>query len=258
MSGNDPSVNVYSLGGEVVRTISLPQAFRTTFRPDIIRRTVVAEEANRRQPYGPSKMGGMRHAVSTWGKGRGVARVQRFTQGRTAAESPNNVGGRRAHPPVPEKNWSKKVNRKERRFAKLSALAATSNPEMVKERGHRFKEDITLPLVVENGIEGLESTRKVIDALEILGIGSDIERAKYGKHIRAGKGKMRGRRYRRPRSILIVVSDEDVPLFKSACNIPGVEIVEPRRLNAGVLAPGGDAGRLALFSESALSKIGEW
>jgi large subunit ribosomal protein L4e len=258
MAGNDSSVNVYSIGGDVVRTISLPRAFGTVFRPDIIKRAVVAQEANRRQPYGPSKMAGMRHAVSTWGKGRGVSRVQRLTQGRKAAESPNNVGGRRAHPPVPEKDWSKKVNRKERRLAKLSALAATSDPDIVKGRGHQFDDDITLPLIVEDGIESLENTREVIQTLESLGVGGDVDRAKNGKHIRAGKGKMRGRRYRRPRGILIVVSDEDVPLFKSAGNIPGVEIVEPGRLNAGLLAPGGDAGRLALFTEAALGKMGEW
>lgn len=257
MAGNS-SVNVYSLGGEVVKTVSLPRAFGTALRPDLIKRAVVAQEANKRQPYGPSRSAGMRHAVSTWGKGRGVARVQRLTQGRTAAESPGNVGGRRAHPPVPEKNLSKKVNRKERRLAKFSALAATSYPEVVRGRGHRFEEDVTLPVVVEDDFEDLETTKEVIEALEILGLGDDVLRAKEGKHVRAGRGKMRGRKYRRPRSILIIVSEEDVPLVKSAGNIPGVEIVPPSRLNAGVLAPGGDAGRLTLLSESALGKIGEW
>lgn len=258
MAGSNSSVNVYSLGGEVVKTVSLPRAFGTALRPDLIRRAVVAQEANKRQPYGPSRNAGMRHAVSTWGKGRGVARVQRLTQGRTAAESPGNVGGRRAHPPVPEKNLSKKVNRKERRLAKFSALAATADPEVVKGRGHSFEEDITLPVVVEDGFEDLETTKEVIEALESLGLGDDVLRAKEGKHVRAGKGKMRGRKYRRPRSILIIVSEEDVPLVKSAGNLPGVEIVPPSRLNAGVLAPGGDAGRLTLLSESALGKIGEW
>jgi large subunit ribosomal protein L4e len=258
MTDNCSSVNVYSLKGDVVRTASLPRAFGTPFRPDVIKRAVVAHEANRRQAYGPSKVGGMQHAVSTWGKGRGVARVQRLTQGRKAAESPNNVGGRRAHPPLPEKDWSKKINRKERRMAKLSALAATSYPEIVKRRGHRFEEDITLPLVVDDDIEKLESTRDVIDTLESLGVSDDIVRAKDGKHIRAGRGTMRNRRYRRPRSILIVVSEGEAPLFKSAGNIPGVEIVEPGRLNTSILAPGGDPGRLVLFSEAALNKIGEW
>jgi large subunit ribosomal protein L4e len=258
MTDNNSSVNVYSIGGEVLKTISLPLAFKTAFRPDVIKRVVVAQEANRRQPYGPSKLSGMRHAVSTWGKGRGVARVQRLTQGSEAAESPNNVGGRRAHPPLPKKDLSKKANRKERRLARLSALAATSIPEIVKERGHRFNEDITLPLVVEDTVESLETTREVLETLESLGVDEDLQRAKSGKHIRSGKGKMRGRKYRTPRSVLIVVSEESVPLFRSAANIPGVEVVQPERLNTGLLAPGGGAGRMALFSEAALEKIGGW
>ena len=54
-----------------------------------------------------------------------------MSQGRTAVESPGNVGGRRAHPPRPEKNWAKKVNKKERRRARNSALSATSEPDLI-------------------------------------------------------------------------------------------------------------------------------
>ncbi len=100
------TVNVYSLTGEVIKTQSLPAVFATQFRPDVIHRAVVAEEANRRQPYGSKPGAGIRHSVSTWGKGRGVARVQRLAQGAKGAESPNNVGGRRAFPPRVDKVWS--------------------------------------------------------------------------------------------------------------------------------------------------------
>ena len=77
----------------------------------------------------------MRHSVSTWGKGRGVARVQRIAAGRKATESPNNVSGRRAHPPVPEKIWDMKVNQKERALARLRTL--------IYDREHqRYADDI--------------------------------------------------------------------------------------------------------------------
>ncbi|MCD6383264.1 MAG: 50S ribosomal protein L4, partial [Thermoplasmata archaeon] len=141
-------VKVYDLKGKAVKEITLPEVFNTPYRPDVIHRAVVAAQANRRQPYGPSPMAGMRHAVSTWGKGRGVARVQRLTQGRRAAESPNNVGGRRAHPPRVEKDWSKKINKKERILAIRSALAATKVRDLVMARGHRVPDDRTLPVVV--------------------------------------------------------------------------------------------------------------
>lgn len=252
------SVNVYSIEGEVLKSVELPPTFRTAFRPDIIRKAVNAQRANSRQPYGPSETAGMRHAVSTWGKGRGVARVQRLTQGRMAAESPNNVGGRRAHPPRTEKDWSKKMNRKEKALARASALAALSDPERVRERGHVFDEDRTLPIVVENEFENLENTSSVMDALISLGVGDDVNRSKEGKKERAGRGKMRGRRYKMPTGVLIVVSREDAPIVKSAKNLAGVDVVLPDRLNAGVLAPGGDPGRLTVFSEAALEQLGGW
>ena len=82
-------VNLYSTTGKAKKKIDLPKVFFVEVRTDLIRRAVKASQANRRQPYGPNPNSGMRHAVVTWGKGRGVARVQRITQGRTAAESPN-------------------------------------------------------------------------------------------------------------------------------------------------------------------------
>jgi len=251
-------INIYSVKGDVLRKAELPAVFATSYRPDMIRRAVVAEESNRRQPYGPKLKAGMRHAFSTWGKGRGAARVQRLSQGAKGAESPNNVGGRRAFPPKVERSWELKVNRKERVMARLSALAALSNVQIVKKRGHVVGDEVTLPVVFEDDMEKLAKSSEVLEALKSLGLDSDVDRAKEAKKVRPGKGKMRGRRYKSPRSVLIVVSDKQAPIFKGAKNLAGVEIVAPEQLNAGVLAPGGDAGRLAIFSEAALKKVGEW
>ncbi|MCJ7517011.1 MAG: 50S ribosomal protein L4 [Methanomassiliicoccales archaeon] len=96
-----------------------------------------------------------------------------------------------------------------------------------------------------------------MDVLERIGI-ADVERVRDGTKTRAGIGKMRGRRFRSPRGVRIVVSNEESPLLTGASNLPGVEIVTFDNLNAALMAPGGDPGRLALFSESALNKIGEW
>ncbi|MBN1539816.1 MAG: 50S ribosomal protein L4 [Candidatus Thermoplasmatota archaeon] len=249
------TVNVYGTDGKVKGKMELPGVFSTPFRPDLIRRAVVSAQANRRQRYGPSKVAGMRHSVSTWGKGRGVARVQRLTQGRTAAESPNNVGGRRAHPPRPEHSFRKKINDKERRFAVASALAATSSIEMVRSRGHKFREGLTLPVIVDDPMENMEKTKDVLSMLDSLGLSLDITRAYDGKHIRAGKGKMRGRRYRQPRSILFVAT-EGSPILTGARNLPGVNTIGPSGINAELLAPGGDPGRLLVFSKRAFEKIG--
>lgn len=246
-----------SITGEKMRDIFLPSAFDHEFRPDLIRLSVNSIRANRRQPYGPKRDAGMSHAVSTWGKGRGVARVQRLTQGRNAAESPPNVGGRRAHPPTPEKNWNKKMNRKQQLKAKMAALAATSSKDLVIARGHRVLKDVTLPVVFSNQLEKIKKTRALMDALKNIGLWSDVTRAKIGTHIRAGRGKMRGRKYRKPRSILIVVGD-NVPLMKAGRNLAGVDVINVNRLNTEMLAPGGDPGRLTIYTQNAIQKIGGW
>lgn len=250
-------VNVYSLDGNPVKEIKLPKVFDETIRPDLIRKAVVAAQANRRQPYAPKKYAGMCHSVSTWGKGRGVARVQRIVDSSRAAESPNNVGGRRAHPPRTITVWSKKINKKERLKARNAALAATANLELVQKRGHKFNKKITVPLVVPDEFNSIDSTNKVIKTLKKLKIYDDVIRALDGRHIRAGKGKMRGRKYRIPRSILLVVS-EPKGIEKSARNLIGVDVVVVNNLNTELLAPGGDPGRLTVFTESALKYVGRW
>ncbi len=257
MAAEKGSVNVYSLKGEVVKSISLPPAFSSEFRPDVIRKAVSVQEANMRQPYGAMKDAGMRHAVSTWGKGRGVARVQRLSQGQRGAQSPGTVGGRRAHPPYAARDWSEKINRKEMAVAKRSALAALADADIVRGRGHRFGDGVTVPIVVEDDIEKLTKTSEVMGVLESIGI-EDVARVKDGSKVRPGRGKMRGRRVRSPKGVLIVVSDGDSPLFAGAGNLPGVDVVSTNNLNAGMMAPGGDPGRLTLFSESAIKIIGGW
>jgi large subunit ribosomal protein L4e len=250
-------VNLYSTKGTVVKEIPLPRVFDSEYRPDLIRKAVKVSQANRRQRYGPAPMAGMRHAVSQWGKGRGSARVQRLTQGSDAAESPPNVGGRRAHPPTPEHDWSLKMNSKERRKARYAALASTAMPEVVRDRGHKFGKKVTVPIVVEDNFATLVRTKAVIRVLERLKVYDDVERATDGRHVRVGRGKMRGRRYRKPNSVLIVVP-EFVGIQRGANNLPGVEIVTTNNLNTELLAPGGDPGRLIIMTESSVKLLGEW
>jgi len=250
-------LNVYDLEGKVTGETILPEIFNIEYRPDIIRRAVTAIEANKRQPYAPSPTAGMRHSVSTWGKGRGVSRVQRLMGSSTAAQSPNNVGGRRAHPPKVEKDLGKKINRKELMLGKLGALRATSEAVLVKARGHRFDEKLTVPIIVKDDFEDIKSTHEAVKALSSIGVYDDVQRAIDGKNIRAGRGKMRGRRYRIPKSLLVVVSKE-CKGGRSVRNLPGIDVVTPNALNASVLAPGGAPGRLMLVSESALLTIGGW
>jgi large subunit ribosomal protein L4e len=247
-------VNIYSTNGTVKEKIDLPKIFETPYRPDIIKKSFEVTHSNKRQPYGSNPLAGTRHAVASVGKGRGMSRVPRLTQGQSAALAPNVVGGRRAHPPKVERAWKEKMNQKEKQLARNSALAATAIKDMVRNRGHQFDEKITVPVVIDDDFEKIKKTKEVIEILEKIGIYTDVERSAHGTHIRAGKGKMRGRRYRTPKSILIVSTKNDI--VKSSINLSGVDIAKPHQLNIEHLAPGGIAGRLTVFTESALTQIG--
>jgi large subunit ribosomal protein L4e len=236
------SVNVYSLKGEKARSITLPDVFSSPPRLDLVRKDVLAIRAGRRQAYGPNARSGMRHSVEWWGKGRGVSRVTRLKGQARGAQSPCTVGGRPCNPPRPERIWTHKINHKERLRARAAALGAVRHADLVAKRGHTYKEGLTLPIVLEDDFEKVDATRDVIEVLQKVGVYEDVTRAWHGKHQRAGKGKIRGRRFRSPTSLLIVVSRKD-GVEKGARNLAGVDIVTTGQLNTELLAPGGDPGR---------------
>tara|TARA_B100000953_G_scaffold283598_1_gene262676 strand:+ start:497 stop:1291 length:795 start_codon:yes stop_codon:yes gene_type:complete len=258
-------VPIYSIKGKASKkSTTLPDAFSEPVRLDLIRRAVNASRANRRQPYGASKDAGFRHSVSWPGKGRGMARTPRKNGGGgRGAEAPNTIGGRRAHPPKVEKDWSLKINTKENKKAFRSALAATSQELYVLARGHQIPEKATLPYIVEDKIETLAKdnkggslTKRANSLLENLGLLEDVKRSREGHGIRAGKGKSRGRKYRTPRSVLVVLSENN-DAEKAFRNLSGVDVTTSKNLNTELLAPGGDPGRLVVFSKSAVSALGE-
>jgi large subunit ribosomal protein L4e len=194
----------------------------------------------------------METSAQSWGSGRGVAQIPRLVNGRRAARVPQAVGGRRAHPPKPEADRTEKINRKEKRIAIRSAIAATVDEELVKARGHIFT--AALPMVADNALEDVEKTRDVVAFLKAAGLYDDVVRAKEGRTIRAGRGKLRGRKYKNRKSILIVAGS-GTPLFRAAANLPGVDVTTVDSLNAELLAPGTHAGRLTVWTESAIAGL---
>jgi len=246
-------VNVYKIDGTSTEKIDLPKVFETPYRPDIIRKSFNVLHSNKRQSYGSDPYAGTKQATASVGKGRGQSRVPRLTQGRRAALAPCVVGGRRAHPPKPEKVWKEKINKKEKLLAKNSALAATADKEIVSKRGHKFDDKVTLPIIVDDKFEITKKTKDVIEALDKIGIYDDVLRAANGKHIRAGKGKTRNRKYKTPKSILIITTKDVIK--KSSRNLTGVDVININQINVEHLAPGGDAGRLTIFTKSALKDM---
>ena len=266
----------YEVSAENGSKVDLPESFSSDIREDMVRDAVHSSRANRRQPYGhrihdgkKAPQAGMKHSVEWWGKGRGVSRIMRKTGQRTAAQNPHTRGGRRAHGPLVEKDWSMKFNTKQKRIARDSAIAATCNAEIVASRDHRFDESLRFPIIIDKYTEVKDgqsdahdpesiplahATRKFVAMMQGLGLGDDLDRAKNGRSIRAGKGKMRGRRRRTPKSVLLVVSQTGA-LSKAARNVPGVDVVAARDLCAEDLAPGGDIGRLTVWTKKAIEEM---
>ena len=239
------------IDGNEAGSVELPAAFEAPYRPDLIRRAVLAAQANAKQPYGADPFAGKRTSAESLGSGRGLAHVPR-SNGR-GRRVPQAVGGRRAHPPKAEADRGQKINDKERKRAVRSAIAATADPELVAARGHRVPADLELPLVVADEFEGLEKTREVVDLLEALDLYADIERAEDAS-IRAGRGTTRGRKHRRPASILFVTGGSP---SRAARNLAGATVATGRQVSAEDLAPGTHAGRLTLWTEHALEEVAE-
>ena len=242
---------VLDLDGDDTGSIELPEVFETAYRPDVVRRAVQAAQANRKQDYGSDDYAGMRTPAESQGSGRGMAHVPR--ENGQGARVPQTVGGRRAHPPKEEKDRGLDINTKERKLAVRSAIAATADGDIVEERGHEFADDVVLPLVVSDDFEDLVKTQEVVGVLETLGIEDDIERAEEAT-VRAGRGTTRGRKYDRATSVLFVTSEEP---SKAARNLAGADVTTAREVNAENLAPGGEAGRLTVWTESAVEEVAE-
>lgn len=252
-------VPVYSLDGEVIEEVVLPKVFNVALRKDLIKRVYLSFLTSQKQPQGRDPLAGKKVSVRSFGTGREMARIPRHATGR-GGFAPMTRGGYKPHPPRVDEKIREETNRKERKLALLSALAATGNYELVAKRGHRFDKNLvkTLPIVVSDEIENLSHTREAAFLLQKLGVHLDIERVKKGIKIRAGKGKLRGRRYKERVGPLIVVSSRSAPAIKAFRNIAGVDVASVDGLTIGLLAPGGVPGRLTLLSKKALTLLEGW
>lgn len=249
--------DVYDLTGAKSSTIKLPRVFDTDIRADLIKRAVVSMQSHRLQPFGPDWLAGKDTSAFSYGPGRGLARLPRIRgggpQSGRGAIVPYAVGGRRAHPPVPERNLSKKINKKESNLATASAIACTAIKELVEARGHIIDTAVNLPIVMTDDLEKIDKTKEVKAALFSLGLESELSRSAV-KAIRAGKGTRRGRKYKRKRGVLMVTSKHS-PLLKAANNIPGVDVTTAHELNVEHLAPGANPARLTIYTVGALKEL---
>ncbi len=246
------SVNVIGVDGKTAGDVPVPSVFNTPLRLDVISKAVLAEQSHSFQRQGRNPMAGKRTTAEGFGVGRGISRVPRIgghgPLSGQAAFAPGTRGGRLAFPPVSMANPVKSINRKERRFALRSALAASASTSIVKKRGHRFEEEMMFPLVVSDAIEKITKTSEARKILFSLGLWDDIARVEKSRQT------LRGRTTHRVGPLIVV--GEYQGAHRAFRNFDGVDVVRAQDLSVENLAPGTHPGRLTVWSESAFKWIG--
>ncbi|HPM85867.1 MAG: 50S ribosomal protein L4 [Candidatus ainarchaeum sp.] len=260
--------NILGIDGVVKESIELPVVFSTEYKPQLIQRAAQALQTTKKQPKGANPRAGKMNTARYKGY-RGVpakhrtinvehARLPRLKNkgallyGRVASV-PHAVGGPAAHPLKAWETIVEEINKKERRLALKSAIAATADKKLVEKR---FIVEKELPIIVEDKIESVSKTKEVSEVLNKIGVGKDLNNAKSKIRKRAGKGKARGRVWKQKKSVLIVAG-KNSPILKASRNLPGVDAVTVRSLNIDLLAPGAQAGRLVVWTKSALKELNE-
>ena len=253
-------ISVLSVEGKQIKEISMPEFFSEKIREDIVQKCLEARKS--KQPYAPfylaglqaSASGQLKHARRKWktAYGKGISRIPRKIMWRRGtqflwigATISGTRGGRKAHPPKIKSMLNKrKINKKELKIAFLSAIAATANEQSIKKRYSSIgDEKFNAPFVIESKIAGLK-TKEFIGAIKKI-LGNLFAIALQKKTIRAGKGKLRGRKYRRSAGMLLVIgNDENVRLS-------GIDIKKARELSIEDLAEG-RLGRLSVYTEKAI------
>ncbi|KAH9809324.1 60S ribosomal protein L4 [Teratosphaeria destructans] len=250
-----PTVTVHGADGAATsESLALPNVFKAP---------ILAK--NKRQPYAVSEKAGHQTSAESWGTGRAVARIPRVSGGGThragqAAFGNQCRSGRMFAPTKVWRKWHQKINLGQKRFAAVSAIAASSSAALLLARGHHISNIPEVPLVVSSTVfsdNAINKTSKAVKLLEAVGAGPELEKVKNSRKLRAGKGKLRGRRHQQRRGPLIVYEPEKdgKDLVKAFRNIPGVETCPVYSLNLLQLAPGGHLGRFVIWTSSAFGAL---
>lgn len=248
--------------GKMKKEIELPKNFAVSVREDILQKVFEAQKGATKQPYGTmfgagagySASGLIKHRRHVWkgGYGKGISRVPRKIMSRHGASFnwigatvTSSRGGRAAHPPKPEKNFFKKVNKKELQIAFNSGLAGTINGKYIESK---YGKKIHSGFVFSSDILATKTKDFVKIMSELFGADS-LNKVLKVKTVRAGRGKLRGRKYKSNAGLLFVIGS------KENMNRKGIEVVKTNELMIRDLAPNGVPGRLACYTENAIAEI---
>ncbi len=250
------SAKILNMDGSVMRSVELPSAFSERVRPDLIARATLAENSRKLQPQGHYVLAGMQTtaryygAMASYRTGRhmGIAIRPRQKLGGgiqgDVRRIPSAVKGKRAHPHLIEKILTEQINAKEYQKAIRSAIAATSQQELMKGTSQT-----ALPIIVSSDIESLKKTRDVAKVLSSLKLDWYVQ---HGREMTKRKGLRRLSKQRHYRKSVLIVVEKDNGLLKAARNMAGVDACSMHDITANALAPGGQPGRLTIWSENVL------
>jgi large subunit ribosomal protein L4e len=124
-------------------------------------------------------------------------------------------------------------------------------------RGHNVSSVPEVPLVVSSSAFSIVKTSAAVALLRGVGAGPDVDKVKKSRKLRAGKGKLRGRRYRQRRGPLVIYNplEDGIRVGRAFKNISGVESCSVHALNLLQLAPGGHLGRFIIWTSSAFAEL---
>lgn len=85
-------------------------------------------------------------------------------------------GGRMFAPTKPWRRWHRRVNVNQRRYALVSAIAASGVPALVQSKGHIIDGVSEFPLVVSDETQKLTKTKQAVALLRRLRVWADIQK----------------------------------------------------------------------------------
>ena len=252
-------VSLKDLRGKEIESLELPSVFNTPFRPEIIKKVYVNVLSTKFQPQGRYPAAGEIVSAESRNTGQGIARIARargegFQRAGQAAGVAGVRSGRLTHPPVSWKKNYKKINKKEKQLGFCSAIAATSNKDIIEKRGHNIGKISAFPILVANDLEKITKTAELRKTLLSLGLEDDLKRSTNIVRVPSGKSRLRGRKKHAALSCLIVVS-KDSPISKLKKSLPGVSVVSIENLSIMDLVPGTKPVRLTIYTKNAIDSM---
>jgi large subunit ribosomal protein L4e len=258
-----PLVSVFSSEkkNEETKQIVMPDVFNAPIRVDVVNVMHNFLRLNKRHPFGVNRFAGHQTSAESWGTGRAVSRIPRVAGGGTHRAGQGAFGnmcrGGRMYAPLKVwRRWAHVVKKNERRYATVSAIAASSVTALVQARGHKVEHIHQVPLVVTDDVQSYQKTKQAIQFLKRVNAYDDVARVQNGRNHTAGKGKRRGRRFKLRRGPLVVFKNNN-GLVQAFRNIQGVDVICVDRLDLLQLAPGGHVGRFIIWTESAFTALNE-